>query len=333
MKREKWIDVLRGIAILAVIADHIFTLFGTFRIDSIWKHTYFSVSWFIFLSGVTNGISASKTTWVFPKSYVTFWRKRLTIIFPYIFASTVSFLVFTYPHFHIDGKRYIYEIVHFSNQPIFYYINLLLQLYIIFPFLYVLMNKSKKDWQMVLLVFGTIFLSFILQAYTTPPWPFDAGLRVMGGILLAVFFLGVLYGREVFRIDRYIFIISILIFTAIEVLLVYTHESIFKSLEHTFYLEAWSISLLFIIKFLFDRVRYDNLFSRLLNFLGRHSLFIYLFHFLMIALYTNASWFTFRHYYDFVPAIIVIIFVSVGMEYIYKKCYDAINLCLRKIHR
>src|SRR3989344_5946245 len=102
MKREKWVDVLRGIAILAVVLDHAFFLYPQFRNTVVWSHTYFSIPWFVFLSGVTNTLSAKGKTWVFPRTHLLFVLKRFSLLLPYILAALISYVLLNYRNFRLD---------------------------------------------------------------------------------------------------------------------------------------------------------------------------------------------------------------------------------------
>jgi len=83
--RFSYIDVLKGIAILAVIFDHGLYIFFGLTYSWIQAYTYFSVAWFIFLSGVTSAISASKQNY----SPVKFITSRLKYILYYLLTSVV----------------------------------------------------------------------------------------------------------------------------------------------------------------------------------------------------------------------------------------------------
>lgn len=340
MKREIWIDILKGIAIFAVVLDHAFYLFPEYRNTVIWQHTYFSIPWFVFLSGAANTFSAVKKRWRFPGTYITFWRKRVGgIVIPYILASAVAFIFLNYPH--IDTGKLIREILYFSTQPPFYFINLILQLYFLYPLIYSLTDQANKIWQRGMLVIFIFILSFKIFLVSGPPWPFSPTGAIFGGRLLFVFFLGMIIVKWKFWESKLMKIGAIITFIAYELFLIISNGNFLETIN--FHSVAWSVSLLWVAYWLvgflarhlgFPRSRHPLFFCYrktykiidLLAYLGRHSLFIYLFHFLILTLLAKVIS---GGGIGFIFAIVMTIFLSLLVEYAYNLVSRVVSIIIK----
>lgn len=278
--RLDWIDILRGIAICAVVVDHGIFLFWetSYRQSIIWQHTYFSIIWFIFLSGVANALSAKRNKWVFPRSYLTFWMKRIAILAPYIYASIIVYLSMNTAR--IDPAQFLHSLLYFSLQPTFYFINLILQLYFIFPSLYHLVIKCKTVWHKTL--FAAVMLVVTLQILKINPVGILAVPGFLfGGAYLFIFVLGILYAEINFKLNPLLLIISAILFARYEFILLFSQSGFSTNLS----LAIWSVSLLIVVKTGLSRYFTNHFWAKILGYLGRHSIFIYLFHYLFLTLF------------------------------------------------
>lgn len=320
IKRERWIDVLKGIAILAVVLDHTFLLFPKVRVEILWQHTYFSITWFVFLSGVTNTLSAKrKNKWQFPWAYLSFWKKRSKILIPYFFASLVAYLTLNFKQ--INLADFLKGVLYFSHQPTFYFINLICQLYLIFPFLYSLLCLCRKHWQKFILTIAVFIFSFILLPVKYPIWPFSPAGRLFGSAFLAAFFLGILFGQKEIVDNDLMIKICFFAFVILEGLLIYTKGS-FASIVPSFYLVVWSLSLLFLVKKIISGINGKSPIFTLLAFIGRGTLFIYLFHFLFLTILARLP------FWDFRPGVLVVylaaVFLSIAVKIVYERVFGLV---------
>src|SRR3989338_5582507 len=161
MMREKWIDWMRGIAISAVVVDHIFFIYFQMRIDFVWQLLYFSITWFVFLSGVTAYISFSRKDFHLTfRSLLGYWGRRMSdLVLPYII---VSGMVYFFGHADtFDIKDFSSQELLFSIQPTYYFVNLMLQLSVIAPFLYILLRFFQQKMR-IIFVFFILFLSIVI---------------------------------------------------------------------------------------------------------------------------------------------------------------------------
>src|SRR3989338_170146 len=244
MNRNPTIDILRGIAILAVVLDHAWFLYPQFQITHLWHQTYFSIPWFIFLSGMTNTLSLEKHHFrLNVSSYLRFLVKRFFLLIPYFLACIIIFLILNYPN--LNWSQWIHDVLYFSFQPTFYYVNLILQLYLISPVLFttlMICQSRKKQWGLLLSV---IVVTGILVYIGIPPWPFSPAARLFGGIYLSVFFLGMLFSETSIQKNSILPLISLVLFLISEGILLGTNAGL-PGFAQTVLYNFWAISLLVI---------------------------------------------------------------------------------------
>ena len=329
MKREKWIDILRGIAILAVVIDHLFVLYPQFRINLLWKHMYFSIAWFVFLSGYTSVLSAQKSKiWTFPKSYFLYYAKRFTILIPYFSASLLIFLWennFRLPQ--LVWSEFWHKLLYFSSQPTYYFVNLICQLYLVFPLLFHLLKISKTRWEKIILSLTVLILAFIILPFKAPSWPFSPPGRIFGGVYFAAFFLGMLLAQKAIILNKFTSILSGFSFAIFEFYFIYAQGN-FLSVAPDFLLIGWSISLLLVAKVFWDKfktAKWPILFP--LSILGKHTLSIYLFHFFILG-YALQYKFT-NHFIQF----IVIFFSALSIPIIPGMIYGKLITTYKIFHK
>lgn len=284
-ERSSWIDILRGIAIIAVVLDHVMYMFPTLRSESLWHHTYFSVPWFIFLSGVANTHSAKrKEPQHFIPFYLGFLWRRSNILVAYLFASMVSYGVVHKGQ--IDSAELLTQLRLFSAQPTYYFINLLTQLYLIFPLLYWLLKRAHPR----AVVAGTVLIAgaaWGLQVMGQPPWPFSPAGRLFGSIYLVVFWLGMVAGRFGIPTHWFVWFGALEVFVFTEWALNAT-QGYFLGLTPTVPFILWAMSLLIVVYLVLRVLRAAQLRIphawQSLKILGRYSVWIYLYHYLILLL-------------------------------------------------
>jgi fucose 4-O-acetylase-like acetyltransferase len=180
-----WLDVLKGIAIVAVVVDH------AFIVDDylLWKQLYFHVSWFILLAGVTNTLSAGRGGFSIVRGTPAMLLRRLqTIFWPYLWASTLAYLVL---HFrHLSLMEFARELVLFRALPPFYFIALLFQLLLLFPLLYLLLHRAGWYGKIAALPL-VVVLATVVSRRVTFPWTLGAH-YLFGASFLYFFAIGVL---------------------------------------------------------------------------------------------------------------------------------------------
>ena len=200
-ERTQWIDVAKFLAIIAVMMDHTYCVLYT-RQD-VAQGTYFSVSLFILLAGITMFWSLSNHKLTF-KSWVIGRIKG--ILGPYLIASAVCVFLF-YRFF--DFEIYINGVVHFNIVGAFYYVLLYLQLIVIAPLLYqIFVFSNDKKQGFLIEVVGLLFvvlISFVTMNYTNILSVYGGGGKLFGGTYLILLYLGMCFGKyyEKIRLKRW----------------------------------------------------------------------------------------------------------------------------------
>lgn len=314
MKRESWIDNMKGIAILAVVFDHAFYIFPQFQNHYIWQHTFFSIPWFVFLAAVTNTLSFDRKKWIVSASLIPYWIGRIRgVLLPYVFAS-----VFIYLFYHLNTPQpveMLNQLVNFSAQPTYYFVNLLLQLYFVFPFLYILVVKIQKKWLLLPLILAIFLISFRLFTISDHlPWPFYSLGAVFGGSYFFLFFLGILYGKKILREDKLTYLYMVIIFMIYEFVMNTSRVFFLRSIN--IHLFIWSAALFFIVKKGIEIFPRQMILTYTLGVLGKYSLFIYLFHYFFLE---QAAKYLPMTYPFFFPGIVVLaILFSLIIGFIYR---------------
>jgi peptidoglycan/LPS O-acetylase OafA/YrhL len=179
----EWLDALKGIAIIAVVLDH------AFIVDNyeLWKHLYFHVSWFIFLAGVANAYSARKRVFASTGEILAMWWRRIASLLPaYLGASALAFL-FVYA-----GRQSLEsfgrDLLLFHTLPPLYFIAMLLQLLIAFPLLFHLWYRCGWLGRAVFCAATVAIAGFVSQVVTFP-WVLGAH-YLLGATFLYLFVLG-----------------------------------------------------------------------------------------------------------------------------------------------
>lgn len=323
MKRKIWIDVLRGIAIIAVVLDHAIFLHPSYRIHPlIQSHLYFSLVFFIFLSGFTNALSAERKLWKFPQSVLLFWKNKKGLALTFVIASIIST---RYYHGNFDLYGIWVDITYFSAQRPYYFFGLLFRLYFLFPFLfmfYQLMGKGRKYIGLLSIIIISFVLYFISQS---------SQLRWISGYptfaaYFFIFYLGMLSSSFHLKWNRLLGTGVILLFLFFELYLIVMYGTIFRDIP-IIPLFGWSLTVLILVKLFQDIVGIDSLVATLLAFVGKHSYYIFLFHFLILSsltkIYDNSI-------VNFTRGFILAIFLPIILEYAMSRSFTFLSLLLRE---
>lgn len=187
-ERLPWIDFLRGLAIIAVVLDHLYGYAHAYSSELILQHTIFSVTLFIILSGLTTYISFERQKNV---TFSYWFNKICKLIIPYVLASGVY-------HFANLGlytqESFWYRLFHFSAADHFYFLQFFLGLVLVAPALFWLVKrceKSKHFWLLIGLSTLALFGISILASRFPVISGKVAGQYLFGGTYLFAFFLGI----------------------------------------------------------------------------------------------------------------------------------------------
>jgi len=277
-KRVNWVDTLRGIAIVAVVADHAFYLFVQFRSDFIWKSMYFSVPWFVFLAGYTSTISILKHGWRMPASVILYWLRKWTI--PAWYVAAAMFIYWYDNRSNFILTQFWDKLLLFSVEPTYYFINLILQLYLFFPLLISIILPLKNRYMHLALVVLVYFFSEYYLMHTSAPWPFAPAGKILGGLYLTVYVSGIIFALENLFASKLVIILATVIFTIYEIIFIQTSGS-FIGIVPNIPSIMWSVGLLILVAGIIMHLKL-KIFDMILGFFGKQSLTIYLWHFFIL---------------------------------------------------
>ncbi|WP_044935278.1 acyltransferase family protein [Pseudobutyrivibrio sp. LB2011] len=339
-KRESWIDIAKIIAIFGVIIDHTNNILY-FNQDIAFS-SYYSVTLFIFLMGVTT--YKSYCNCVTPRKI---WNKVWAITYPYLIA---SFIVFLYYYRMFDFNMYWEQVLTFSADAPYYYVLLYIHLIIVSPILFGLLNYSDNAWkQMIVTVLtacGLVYLASVTTLYTNIKDIYGGGGKLLGGTYIIALFVGMFFEKYKNALTGLKSITKVFLLVVGIVLLILWRNFICIDrfqLDQRFKFGAGlnppSVSLLiyafliFVVVFLLEQVLMAvnlnalNLIWTKVSVLGRHTLYIFLYHkmfraFIMDNMSFENLWVARIVYFS------IMIMGSILIEYIVKtvigfarKCY------------
>lgn len=168
--------------------------------QSIAYASYFSVSLFVLISGITSWISLDKT----PREVVGGGIRHFSlrdmqrlrrIIFPYMIAVAVA-VIRRYRFF--EFQKYLYHLIHFDGLAPHYYMSLYIQLLLIRRLIFtVLKQTNERDSRKKLFREGFYFIIIVMIAFLTTRYTdifsiYGGGGKLFGGTYLILFFIGML---------------------------------------------------------------------------------------------------------------------------------------------
>lgn len=182
-KEIEWINCAKAVAIFAVMIDH--TRGDLYVSDKISMASYFSVSLFILLLGMTTYYSYEKNN----RSGVIIDRCK-NILIDYSIA-TFIYLIFEVRYF--DFTLYLKYLISFDISGPFYYVLLYIQLLIISKTIFDFLNRGGSCLLYELAGFvGVVSLSFFTTNYTNILNVYGGGGKLFGGTYLIMYYLGML---------------------------------------------------------------------------------------------------------------------------------------------
>lgn len=184
-KRTKWIDFAKALAIIAVLFDHMNGYIG--MPNWIVAGSYFDVSLFIFLMGITGYWSFCQESQ--PGKKVV--KKCLKIFEAYFVASLVYSIA---ANGQFDFESFIISLIHFNAEGPLYYILLYISLIVFSPLIVAILKKNNKIYDTLGLAAVMVF-SIWTTNYTNILSVYGGGGRLFGGSYLILLYLGMLFGK------------------------------------------------------------------------------------------------------------------------------------------
>lgn len=292
-----WLDLLKGIAMIAVVIDHLYAYYQNLSIQ---YHTGFHVSLFILISGITSAISIQNRGGVVNFAYVT---KRISKIFiPYLVATLVYCLYYQY----FDFLTILRKIYTFSVAGPLYFVFFYIQLITISYFIYKLINHTKSKLFDIPLIIIFYLLAILFNQNKIIDTFYGGSGVLFGGSFFFLYTLG-------FFIKKYEKIISLKKFNIlllISSLIILSIYEIFGLVSQSWSNPAnnWLIGYTLIV---FSAVLsfYQLFLSQIPKFLtpitiiGKNSLYVFLYHTLVINIFSKIR--IFNKYY------LLLIFLSI----------------------
>jgi peptidoglycan/LPS O-acetylase OafA/YrhL len=271
-----WLDALKGIAIVAVVLDH------AFIVDNflLWKHLYFSVSWFIFLAGVSNAYSARRRGYDPARDTFSLWKRRLrSLLLPYLFVSVMAGLFFDRGAAPVS--KFVRDLLLFHGLPPLYFIVLLIQLLALFPVLYWALHRAGWIGRCLVAV-AIVPVAAVLSHEITFPWVLGAH-YLFGASFLYLFVLGMI--AEGFLSSQSMHPVGwlaagLIVFVPAERINVATN-GVLMTHPPSNVLVAYSVGLL-AIAYACARLFPETFPVRLARRLGRRSIDIFLYHYFFL---------------------------------------------------
>lgn len=197
-KRETYYDFLRGCAIIFVILIHSFGVSfagGNFPITSVFLRNFFNVAVPVFLACSGFFMACKRVEGMF---FLPFFKKRFFRVYlPVLFCS--------FPLFVVDiatGQNVLKSVFRliFCGYSVYYFVAVVIQCYLLLPFLNYVYNKGKNTFPIV--IFFSLILAvcgWAVKSYFLPKLGMSLPLIVYAGgfWMWSVFFIfGYYLGRK-----------------------------------------------------------------------------------------------------------------------------------------
>lgn len=340
-KRVYWIDIAKSVAILGVVLQH--ARGWAYSTDVIYRSLIFAVGLFVMLGGynITNSYIRNKKAGVA--------KRLLGMILPYIFATLIYCI---YSGEITDIKAVLMHLIHFDAMAPLYYVAVYSQLVIITPALLFILNKCNEGtaalkalkycgaWALILLV------CYLTANFTGVPGIIIGGGNLFAGPWLMFWFAGMCMAMLLTARYKADFSergkkIATAVFAISMVLLLLWHyfialkgmgdgmPALFNSDQVPLTWAHAAEVLLIFAWFYSSSALFDDKRMSVLGFLGRHSLYIFMFHVLFLEIYVS-------HFFNFLlnrvgrlNTIVFLIFIvacPIVIEAVVKRIADMIKL-------
>ncbi|MCH5138686.1 acyltransferase, partial [Clostridiaceae bacterium UIB06] len=287
-------DVVRAVAIIAVVCIHVSAspIYGADSNSHIYKIAIiinqlsrFSVPAFILISGMGLTLSNKKEL-----GYFAFVGRRFSRIVPqyilwcliYIYLTTKNFQPYSVVHDVVYGKVFYH----------FYYVPLIIEFYLIYPFIYKFIGKR---WGLLASFFVTLGILIYSHYYVMPEdmkW-FLERKNLLDWIFY--FSLGVFIGENLdmflAKVRKYRRIIYILLFISVYVMLKdsFTSTRISNDIDYatTFLRPTVFMYSIFLLLSIFSIQWKEGTFMKPISYIAKNSYSIYLSHAIILYYFTQ----------------------------------------------
>ncbi|MEM5787710.1 MAG: acyltransferase family protein [Syntrophobacteraceae bacterium] len=284
-ERIAWIDFGKGLAMLAVIIDHI-CRYERFILPYKY-YTIFSVTSFVLLSGINTGGKIARESTI--RS-----RNSLPSVYAILVSYSVATLVYTFYNgdFVFNLEHFLRNLFYFKASGPFYFIFFLVQLLLISRLLYGLTVLYDSRIYHILLLTATYALSKILQDVTFMLPLTGGGKYLFGGSYLFAFHSGMVLSIYLAKIAKsWIFNAAVLglsaaglIFLALSryITIAWSNPPNAYAMIYTFCVVLLIMSTSHLLHL--SRITVVDRLTWPIRYIGRNSLHVYLYHLLFIQI-------------------------------------------------
>lgn len=339
MTRERWIDIAKTIAIIGVLTDHLKgTLYST---NSIQRISFFSVTLFILLMGITTYNSFDTSLLPIYKKVI---KRIVGIVLPYIIACFV-FCVAIDRGF--DWNNFWTRLINFNASGAHYFVLLYIQLIILAPLLFYFLKLTNRIKNRTITLITEIFLggggiacvAWICNTHSKIAEIYAS--KLFGGSYLLVLYIGLLVGKyyqNIINMSKRLKVITGVV--AFIFLISIQHIIIYDDILKKDVILGSSLNppgvIIIIYSFIvmmfiyyserlvtYINNRFLNVICTLLGFIGKHTLYIFLYHLLFRSILNHFisgwnAWLKTSMYY------LVLIIGPIIIEMIIKKMKEYI---------
>ena len=298
-RRLVFLDVLKGLAIIAVICDHA-QCWSTLCPLTFLPHatTIFSVSLFILCAGYTSAMSLERHKTSPAATSFSWIRKKVVHILTCYFIATAVYLFFSTPNHMIRFSQFVYGCISFKTAPPFYFIVIFLQLLIVAPFFYQLFSAKGGTPHLflkILFYLLTILLAFGCMKFTRVDDlygqnMFTGGKYLFGGPYLILYVTGqIIYIYKDFFLNKKNNLIFLVVSICLFIILLFKPFNGIKGIIYVnppgFRLFFYTATIFFGVSLLFLWApAFGAIVLSPVSFLGKYSLEIFLYHVLVMNL-------------------------------------------------
>ena len=287
-------DVVRAVAIIAVVFIHVSATL-IYRSDinsSIYKIAIiinqlsrFSVPAFILISGMGLTLSNKKEL-----GYFAFVGRRFSRIVPQYIIWCLIYIYLTTKHFEPYGV--VHDMVYGKVFYHFYYVPLIIEFYLIYPFVYRFIGKKWGLLVSFLVTVGILIYSHYYVMSDDMKW-FLERKDLLDWIFYFSFgaFIGENLDRFLEKVRKYRGVIYVLFFISTYVMLQesFTSIRIGKDIDYatTFLRPTVLVYSIFLVLFIFCIQWKENIFMKPISYVAKNSYSIYLSHAIILYYFTQ----------------------------------------------
>lgn len=294
--KEQWINVAKCAAIMAVMLDHV--RFRLYTDATVQNFSFYSVSLFILLMGITTYISYSRSAIALGKKVLI---RIKSIIVPYFWAVVIYSVVINH---YFDLVSVLHSFINFNIVGPHYYVLLYVQMLLVTPLIFVFVrwcvNNEKKSFGLIAeIVFGggVLLIATLMNNYSSLLNTTAINVKLFGGSYLVLLYLGMIISahKNFFENMQRKWLVVLMCFSLVLAIMIQqtvnTHGYVLdKKLPlgssvnpPGIMLIAYAICILTVIYCMVKLIEGSKvlILSKLigcLDFFGRHTLYIFLYH-------------------------------------------------------